>query len=261
MAQDDGTVRVQTQPHSPARTSAARAKTSPWAAPCCTRARLGACGAGAGGQHRAGAAAVARRPRVALLSTGDELVMPGQVPPSNAAGRHLQQQPLLSARTVQRLGCELTDLGMVPDQAAPPWLRCCAKPLPGTTWCSPAAACRWARKTTSSPPCRRWAAWTCGRSPSSPAKPFACGRGAGHFWACPATRWPVSSPLPCWCAPSAAPAGVRDVAIAVHRGPCRFRLAQGRQAPRIPARAPQCRRWAGPVPAPGLGRAHFHRLG
>ncbi len=42
---------------------------------------------------------VARRPRVALFSTGDELVMPGEVAPKTAAARrHLQQQPFLSAR-------------------------------------------------------------------------------------------------------------------------------------------------------------------
>ena len=43
---------------------------------------------------------VVRRPRVALFSTGDELIMPGTVAP------HL----------LQRLGCEVTDLGNVPDE-------------------------------------------------------------------------------------------------------------------------------------------------
>ena len=41
---------------------------------------------------------VLRRPRVALFSTGDELVMPGSVAPQPAAGRDLQLQPLHAAR-------------------------------------------------------------------------------------------------------------------------------------------------------------------
>jgi len=56
---------------------------------------------------------VARRPRVALLTTGNELVMPGQPLPPGAiynANRHT-----LSA-AIQALGCGCQDLGIVPDR-------------------------------------------------------------------------------------------------------------------------------------------------
>jgi molybdopterin molybdotransferase len=59
---------------------------------------------------------VARRPRVALFSTGDELVMPGEVAPGgHEAGRHLQLQPLLPAQPAAAPGLRGADLGIVPD--------------------------------------------------------------------------------------------------------------------------------------------------
>lgn len=56
---------------------------------------------------------VARRPRVALFSTGDELVMPGE--PLKPGGIYNSNRFTLRA-LVQSLGCECTDLGIVPDQ-------------------------------------------------------------------------------------------------------------------------------------------------
>ncbi len=56
---------------------------------------------------------VARRPRVALLSSGDELVMPGEPLPPGAiynANRFTLQA------LVQAMGCNCTDLGIVPDR-------------------------------------------------------------------------------------------------------------------------------------------------
>ena len=60
---------------------------------------------------------VLRRPRVALFSTGDELVMPGQVPPDQLppgaiynSNRYTLRALLLAA------GCDVTDLGIVPDR-------------------------------------------------------------------------------------------------------------------------------------------------
>ncbi|AEG93497.1 molybdopterin molybdotransferase MoeA [Ramlibacter tataouinensis] len=61
--------------------------------------------------------AVAARPRVALFSTGDELVMPGEVPPERMKPGAIYNSNRFFLRTLlQRLGCEVTDLGIVPDR-------------------------------------------------------------------------------------------------------------------------------------------------
>jgi molybdopterin molybdotransferase len=61
--------------------------------------------------------AVVRRPRVALFSTGDELMMPGRVAPAALppgaiynSNRYTLRGLLLAA------GCDVTDLGIVPDR-------------------------------------------------------------------------------------------------------------------------------------------------
>jgi len=60
---------------------------------------------------------VARRPRVALFSTGDELVMPGEVPPERMAPGAIYNSNRFFLRSLlMRLGCEVSDLGIVPDQ-------------------------------------------------------------------------------------------------------------------------------------------------
>lgn len=60
---------------------------------------------------------VARRPRVALFSTGDELAMPGEVPPEQMKPGAIYNSNRFFLRTLlQRLGCEVTDLGIVPDR-------------------------------------------------------------------------------------------------------------------------------------------------
>ena len=60
---------------------------------------------------------VAARPRVALFSTGDELVMPGDVPPEQmASGAIYNSNRFFLRALLQRLGCDVTDLGIVPDQ-------------------------------------------------------------------------------------------------------------------------------------------------
>jgi len=60
---------------------------------------------------------VSARPRVALFSTGDELVMPGDVAPeAMPAGAIYNSNRFFLRAMLQRLGCEVTDLGIVPDQ-------------------------------------------------------------------------------------------------------------------------------------------------
>jgi molybdopterin molybdotransferase len=60
---------------------------------------------------------VARRPRVALFSTGDELVMPGTVAPEAMPAGSIYNSNRFFLRTLlQRLGCEVRDLGIVPDR-------------------------------------------------------------------------------------------------------------------------------------------------
>ena len=59
---------------------------------------------------------VARRPKVALFSTGDELVMPGTVPPERMPpGAIYNSNRFFLRQLLARCGCELGDLGIVPD--------------------------------------------------------------------------------------------------------------------------------------------------
>ena len=62
---------------------------------------------------------VARRPRVALFSTGDELVMPGDVAPHDLpAGSIYNSNRFFLRAMLQRLGCEVLDQGIVPDSSS-----------------------------------------------------------------------------------------------------------------------------------------------
>jgi len=60
---------------------------------------------------------VVRRPRVALFSTGDELVMPGDVSPEQMKpGTIYNSNRFFLRALLLRLGCEVSDLGIVPDR-------------------------------------------------------------------------------------------------------------------------------------------------
>lgn len=59
--------------------------------------------------------AVARRPRVALFSTGDELVMPGE---ALRPGAIYNSNRFTLSGLVRTFGCEVIDLGIVPDTLA-----------------------------------------------------------------------------------------------------------------------------------------------
>ena len=59
---------------------------------------------------------VVRKPRVALFSTGDELVMPGEVAPENMPpGAIYNSNRFFLRALLMRAGCNVTDLGIVPD--------------------------------------------------------------------------------------------------------------------------------------------------
>jgi molybdopterin molybdotransferase len=56
---------------------------------------------------------VHRRPRVAVLATGDELVMPGGAP---SAGEIVYSNGFATAAMARREGCDVLDLGIAPDR-------------------------------------------------------------------------------------------------------------------------------------------------
>ena len=59
---------------------------------------------------------VARKPRVAMFSTGDELVMPGDVLPKDMPPGSIYNSNRFFLRALLvRLGCEVNDCGIVPD--------------------------------------------------------------------------------------------------------------------------------------------------
>jgi molybdopterin molybdotransferase len=60
---------------------------------------------------------VVKQPRVALFSTGDELVMPGTVaPPDMPPGAIYNSNRFFLNSLLRRMGCEVTDFGIVPDK-------------------------------------------------------------------------------------------------------------------------------------------------
>ncbi len=60
---------------------------------------------------------VTRRPRVALFSTGDELVMPGAVPPAQMKpGVIYNSNRFFLCALLRRLQCDVSDFGIVPDR-------------------------------------------------------------------------------------------------------------------------------------------------
>jgi molybdopterin molybdotransferase len=75
--------------------------------------RLDAVAVGLAATAGAAELTVTRRPRVALFSTGDELVMPGEPLPPGAI---YNSNRFTLRALVEGLGCEVVDLGIVPDR-------------------------------------------------------------------------------------------------------------------------------------------------
>lgn len=69
---------------------------------------------------------VRRRPRVAVFSTGDELALPGTAP---GAAQLFDSNRVMLLAMLRRLGCEVSDLGILRDEAASlgPALRAAAR--------------------------------------------------------------------------------------------------------------------------------------
>ncbi len=81
--------------------------------------RLGPAELGLAASIGLAAVPVARRPRVALFSTGDELVMPGTVAPQDMLpGAIYNSNRYFLSALLRRMGCVVSDLGIVPDQRA-----------------------------------------------------------------------------------------------------------------------------------------------
>ena len=79
--------------------------------------RLGPAELGLAASIGLGSLSVAQRPRVALFSTGDELVMPGDVAPqAMRPGAIYNSNRFFLAALLKRLGCSVTDFGIVPDR-------------------------------------------------------------------------------------------------------------------------------------------------
>jgi molybdopterin molybdotransferase len=79
--------------------------------------RLGPAAQGLAATVGAATLTVLRRPRVALFSTGDELVMPGSVAPQDLPPGAIYNSNRFTLRALlQAAGCEVSDLGIVPDR-------------------------------------------------------------------------------------------------------------------------------------------------
>jgi molybdopterin molybdotransferase len=135
---------------------------------------------------------VARRPRVALFSTGDELVMPGEVPPERMRpGAIYNSNRFFLRALLLRLGCEVIDRGIVPDdrQATVAALEAAAQ---GSDLILTSGGVSVGEEDHIKPAVQQLGSLDLWQIAIKPGKPFAYGRvGAAHFIGLPGN--PVSS--------------------------------------------------------------------
>ena len=135
---------------------------------------------------------VAPRVRVALFSTGDELVMPGEVAPADMKpGAIYNSNRFFLRALLQRLGCLVTDLGIVPDR-----LGATIEALRGASGqhdlILTSGGVSVGEEDHIKPAVQALGELTLWQIAMKPGKPFACGKiGAAHFIGLPGN--PVSS--------------------------------------------------------------------
>ncbi|MBI5274908.1 MAG: molybdopterin molybdotransferase MoeA [Burkholderiales bacterium] len=135
---------------------------------------------------------VARRPRVALFSTGDELVMPGEVSPqAMRPGAIYNSNRFFLRALLQRLGCEVSDLGIVPDDRQAT-LDALAKAAGGNDLILTSGGVSVGEEDHIKPAVQQLGRLDLWQIAMKPGKPFAYGRvGEAHFMGLPGN--PVSS--------------------------------------------------------------------
>lgn len=117
VAQDDGSMRIQAVPRAGQNIRRAGEDIARGAVVLRAGTRLTPAALGLAASIGLARLPVARRPRVALCSTGDELVMPGEVAPDSLPpGAIFNSNRFFLRALLRRLGCEVTDCGNLPDQ-------------------------------------------------------------------------------------------------------------------------------------------------
>lgn len=154
--------------------------------------RLGPAALGLAASIGADSLQVARRPRVALFSTGDELVMPGEVPPERMRpGAIYNSNRFFLRALLLRMGCEVIDHGIVPDdrQATIAALSAAAR---GGDLILTSGGVSVGEEDHIKPAVQQLGSLDLWQIAIKPGKPFAYGRvGAAHFIGLPGN--PVSS--------------------------------------------------------------------